>query len=105
MHNPINKLTKHIFAKNIFKDHSENKSRQAASVTRFGDFLNLFGDKFSYKSWLNIWWFFGLFWKNITFEVKTAAITFWTTLEKIGLFILTSGHTDCGIHSKILRKS
>ena len=102
MHNPINKLTKHIFAKNIFKDHSENKSRQAASVTRFGDFLNLFGDKFSYKSWLNIWWLFGLFWKkNITFEVKTAAITFWTTLEKIGLFILTSGHTDCGIHSKI----
>ena len=51
---------------------------------QIGRFLKVFGDKLSFKSRTNVCWLLGYF-ENITFDIKTAVVSFLGNLENIGL--------------------
>ena len=65
-------------------------------MTRWAIF-EIFGYNFFYKSSpINIITFCAIY-KNVTFQVKPAAVSFWASIGKFGLlFIQTSGHSVYG---------
>ena len=67
---------------------------------QIGWFLKVLGDKLSFKSsqiFDALWCIF----KSITFQVKTAVVTFRATLEKMGFFFQESGHSGFHIPNKV----
>ena len=85
---------KRTVSKKREKVKMRSKSVSQLQFDQIGRFLKDHGYKFSLKISPNIWWLFGAILNNWIFQFQTSVDSFWATIGKHGLLLMsTSGHT------------